>query len=474
MARIEPDDAGLSRRTVGGALDDRGLPHLFRYRPFEVDHRHGVVTVHPPFELAPATWYRIEIDGRATEWAFRTRPALPAVLDQLRVAADGTADFCTVQGAIDAAPTGLDRPVIITVAAGHYRELCFIAEHRPPMIIRGAGRGRTVISYANNNRLNGVASDSRCRLRRLGDRDLYNGWRANVGVDAADVSFEDLTMINTTGPGGSQAEAFRGNHERLLLNRVELIGHQDTVRVQGRAFLTECRISGTVDFVWGTGAVYHWRNEFRSRAAGYVFQVRNGADERGHVLRDCRFSREGAVVDRSVWIARTDTSAFPHSEVSLIDCTLDRHIAPSGYLITGDGPATAVRFAETGSRAPDGSRVDLSLRTAAMRRPDRRRTAADADPATVLDGWVPRTVNAGETAVEPGAQVVINWSAPPGHSPDDLIMIGEHGVSVESSATLGAVVVTAPRRPGRHPVSFRPVGGDSRSGATATIEVIDK
>ncbi|HEY9291513.1 MAG TPA: pectinesterase family protein [Microlunatus sp.] len=475
VVRIEPDGSGLARRTVGGALDDRGLPHLFRYRPFEADSTGDLLTVHPPFPLRASTRYRIEVPGLDRDWTFRTRDQLPPSAERLRVAADGSADFCTVQGAIDAAPTNPSGPVIISVAQGHYREICYITEDRPPMIIRGAGRGRTVISSDNNNRLNGAPSHSRSRLRRLGDRDLYNGWRAGVSVDAPDVTFEDLTLINSTPAGGSQAEAYRGNHDRLLLNRVELFGHQDTLRMQGLGFLTDCLISGTVDFVWGAGSAFHWRNEYRSRGPGYVLQVRNGAGEHGHVLRECRFTAGHGVPDAAVQIARTDSTAFPHSEVILIDCTLDRHIDPQGYLITGDPSAESVRFGEHGSLTPDGTVHDLARRHPGLRRLDPDEAARLRDPAEILRGWVPRTVNAESERSDPGGQIVINWSAPPGHDRHDLVQLGDIAVPVESSATLGALEITAPRRPGRYPIAFRSADRPNPGAAAVTsmIEVVD-
>ena len=466
---IRADGDGLARRTVGGALDDRGLPHLFRYRPFEFSASGDGVTVHPPHPLAPGQWYRVEVDGLDQDWTFRTRAPLPRPQHTLRVATDGSAPFCTVQGAIDAA-AGETGPVIIEVAAGSYREICHLGDCLPPLIIRGAGRGRTVISYDNNNLLNGQPSHSRCRHRRLGDRDLYNGWRANIGVDAADIRFEDLSMINSTPLGGSQAEAFRGNHERLVLDRVEVHSFQDTMRLQGRVFLSHSLISGTVDFVWGAGAVYHWRNEYRSRAStpqreadgSFVLQVRNAAHERGHVLRQCRFTRESGVGDGSVRIARTDARAFPHSEVVLIDCEVDRHIDRSAFLITPE-PVGSVRFAATGTIDEHGHPVEFSTGPG-IRRATATEIDHDRDPAKVLDGWVPYTVNVPEVPVAAGEEFTVDWSAPPGHSAAASIDVAGRRIPVETDATLGTVSIRAPHQPGEHRITF----GD----ATATVEVL--
>ena len=57
-----------------------------------------------------------------TAWRFTTKPAAPtAAAKRLTVAADGTGDFCTVQGALDAIPEGNTAPVTLFVRRGTYR-----------------------------------------------------------------------------------------------------------------------------------------------------------------------------------------------------------------------------------------------------------------------------------------------------------------------------------------------------------------
>lgn len=482
---LDTGDDGDSLRTIGDARDDRGLLHRFRYRAITPVERTGDCPggyqIRPPRTLRPATDYRVEVDGLSSGWHFRTRAPLSSSARALRVAADGRGDFCTVQAAIDAARVAADRggsasvpgrsPILIDVAAGNYREICFVTEDCPPMIIRGAGQGRTVLGYDNNDRRNGRPSDSRCRNRLLGDRDLYNGWRANVGVDAADVRFEDLTLINTTPVDGSQAEAFRGNQRRLVLDRVELLGHQDTLRIQGQAFLSHCRVAGTVDFVWGAGAVVHWRSEFRSRGAGYVFQVRNDADHRGHLLLDCHFTAEPDVDDHSVHIVRTDTTAFPYSELIMIGCRLGRHLHPDGGLISPDAAAETVRFAEHGSVEPSDRCQPVRLST--FRRLTPAEAAREADPADFLGGWVPYTINPETPQVPAGGAVAVHWSAPPDHDHHDRISIAGRSVEIDSRSTLGRSEIIAPTRPGTYRLEYRP-RGRRHPAATAPLEVVHR
>lgn len=89
----------------------------------------------------------------ASTWRFSTRSAAPtAGKSELVVAADGSGDFCTVQGAIDAVPAGNTAPVTVSVRNGTYREIVLVnAKHA--VKLRGSDRKQAVIAYPNNDRL---------------------------------------------------------------------------------------------------------------------------------------------------------------------------------------------------------------------------------------------------------------------------------------------------------------------------------
>src|SRR5690348_10290099 len=56
----------------------------------------------------------------------------------LRVAADGTAEYRTLQAAIDAVPAGNPGPVTILVAKGTYREVVSVPAGKPHIRVLGA------------------------------------------------------------------------------------------------------------------------------------------------------------------------------------------------------------------------------------------------------------------------------------------------------------------------------------------------
>ena len=62
----------------------------------------------------------------------------------------------------------------------------------------------------------------------------------------------DLTIRNTAGPAAHQAVALRVDSDRSAFFRVAVEGHQDTLYAHLlRQFYRDCRVSSTVDFVFG-------------------------------------------------------------------------------------------------------------------------------------------------------------------------------------------------------------------------------
>ncbi|GAB2964477.1 hypothetical protein GCM10023080_027020 [Streptomyces pseudoechinosporeus] len=404
---VDLADPGTYQRSIGGALTDYGEVHRWFYEPVVIDG--ASVSVHLHYVLDAGREYYVTVDdgffrGRPgiedrETWRFRTRSNPAPDSGELTVDQAGNGDFCTVQGAVDFVPADNTRPVRIDVAPGTYREIVYVPQNKPHLTVRGSGPGRTVIGYPNNSVLNGDAAmsdvparQSYCPRRVLPQPDRFNCWRAAFGVDADDFRLTDATVHNMTPDGGSQAEAFRGNGDRIVLERTRILSYQDSLRLQGRAFVTDSYVEGDVDFVWGTGGVYMQNSELKSLDTGYLTQIRNAADGPGNVFVNTRLTRAGSVPDGSVLLGRID-SRFPGSQVVFLDSVMDAHIAPVGWGLTGFDctQAAALRFWEYGSTARDGTPADTSGRLACSRQLDAEQAAKWRDPAVLLDGWEPRT-----------------------------------------------------------------------------------
>jgi pectin methylesterase-like acyl-CoA thioesterase len=376
-----------------------GNPAPFRYYPLVASGR--VVTFFPRAGvLKPGRTYRLRISpgsiltaagvsfagfAAGAEPRFTVRASGPAAdASTLVVAADGSGDFCTVQGAVDFVPLGNTRPRLIAIRPGVYPEMVYIGSRRPFLTLRGADRDGCVIAFPNNNNFNAGNN------------------RAMVAIDANDVSLESLTLHNTTPRGGSQAEALRGNGRRVMLDRVTLRSFQDTLLWNGALFVTDSLIEGDVDFMWGGGAGLFQRCEIRSVSAGYLAQVRNAEAGRGNVYVDCRLTAAPGVTN--VYLARIDprtgvANTWPYSEVVFLGCAMGPHIRPEGWLLNNAAAAPDVRFWEAGSTDLEGNPLDVSRRLADSRRIDAATAARYRDPEFVL-GWSPPAPRAGAPGAE--------------------------------------------------------------------------
>ncbi|GAA1550746.1 hypothetical protein GCM10009789_00640 [Kribbella sancticallisti] len=404
---IDLADAATFQRYVGGARSDFGELHRWTYQPVVVDGR--TVSVHPHQRLAAGQVYYVTVDpgffaghpgiSSPAGWMFRTRHDPAAGSSRLTVDGRGDADFCTVQGAIDFVAEGNDKEVRIDVAPGRYRELVYVPQTKPHVTIVGAGAGRTEIGYPNNNLLNGdyamanvPVEQAYCPRRVLAQPDRFNCWRAAFGVDADDFSMADVTVRNLTPYRGSQAEAFRGNGERIVLARVRILGYQDSLRLQGKGFVTDSYVEGDVDFIWGTGGVFVQDSELKALHAGYYNQVRNSDNGPGNIFVRVRLTRGPDAPDDSVFLGRVELSRFPTSQVVFLDSAMDSHVKTTGFQVTSPNDCAAagqLRFWEYGSTDLSGRPIDTSARLACSRQLTAAEAAALRDPTTVFGGWQP-------------------------------------------------------------------------------------
>ena len=146
-------------------------------------------------------------------WRFTTKPGGPAIPNSVVVASDGSGDFCTVQGAVDFVPlnNGVNR--LVNIRDGTYTELVN-TRTKSNITFRGQSRAGTIVQYRNNDSQNPGTH-----------------FRMSFKVFGNDIAIENLTLMNTTPQGGSQAEALmiENDVKRFILNNAEVDSRQDTI-----------------------------------------------------------------------------------------------------------------------------------------------------------------------------------------------------------------------------------------------------
>ncbi len=329
--------------------------------------------------------------------------------------AAGVRRYATLAAAIEAAPErGAGRPWRILVGTATLTERLVVA--RPDIHLIGQSAETSILTAS------AAAGDPGLDGKPLGTFGC-----ATLIVRAPGFSARRLTIANgfdypaalngaryeRTGPNGAQAVALMLDKgaDRSLFEQVSVVGHQDTLFVdQGRSLFRDCRVSGSVDFIFGGGQALFERCRIVSRARpglqrnqGFVTAPSTPRSRRfGLVFTDCALTREPGVPPASVVLGRPwrPGRAFADGHygdpealgaAAFIRCAMDDHISADGWDEMGyqarDGsraflePGEA-RFAEFASTGPG----------AFHNRRRRWMTLSEAKrftPEAVLDGWKP-------------------------------------------------------------------------------------
>ena len=375
-----PDDYQLN--IIGGFTD------AFHFYPIIVRGNKATIYLHNNV-LEYGKEYRIAIESEVFEnfegisdWTFTTKASAPNGR-RLSVNADGTGDFCTVQGALDAIPDFSATPYIINIAEGDYEELVY-TRNKSNLRIKGAGMGKTRVHYANCE----VFNPHPLNLKTNEYPGTFPSRRAAFMLDnCQDIIMEDL-CVETTMRG--QAEGLLVNGERIALRKVHIIGSGDAMQGNGTIYMEQCEMDGGGDSFLGRGSIFLYRCNLRNDGGPFTW-VRNTEGHHGDVFVECTFSTTNG---RKVDFGRSPTNkgkTYPHAEQVMINCKTAETI-PEGWSAIGE-PTTF--FAEYNTRdLKSGIPVDTSRRNKFAHqldgKKDRKLIKQYATPSFVLGGWKPK------------------------------------------------------------------------------------
>lgn len=349
--------------------------------------------------------------------SFNTALAAPdydALVDPGSPITDGV--YHTVSEALARAPANADRPHIIYIRDGRYREKLTVT--KPHINLLGESRDGVVLSY-----------DAYAGQKIPGSGETWGTFRsATLSVLAPDFRAADLTVENgfdflrndaldkraTEKVGGTQAVALaiNGRADRSMLHHVKLSGYQDTLYVNsGRSYFLDSVIEGNVDFIFGAGTALFEDSDIVNRVrardvetTGYVTAPStNTGNEYGLVFIDCRLLKEDGVPAGSVPLGRPwhPTTTFADGRYAdpdaigasvFINTWMDDHIAGEGWAsmrgTSRDGSKSTVfkpedsRFFEYGNTGP-GAVINSE------RRQLKPEEAARYTRENILEGWMP-------------------------------------------------------------------------------------
>ncbi|KAB5582837.1 pectinesterase [Coniochaeta sp. 2T2.1] len=312
-------------------------------------------------------------------WTFSTKSHGPAPgITQVVVAADGSTDFNTVQGALDWAPINPSTWTTILIKDGDYEELVYF-QYKTKVLIRGQSTNGTRLGYPNNSAFNPPNRQGPSRRPAFS----FKG-----------VSDVQLSSFSITNYYRGQAESLLTDGMRVVVDNMRLNGSGDAMTTYGTAYVRDATLYGDGDTILGYGSVF-WENCTVSTGSamswtrtvqgirGNVFVNstvigRSGNDTFGRLL-----SNVGGVLP---W--------WPYSEIVMIN-TMTQGIAPVGWgpVQGAPYPDQHLHLWEYNTMGLDGKPVDYSQRlniSEQLTAPANASViAAYSDPAFVLGGWTP-------------------------------------------------------------------------------------
>ncbi|PPS06288.1 hypothetical protein GOBAR_AA14353 [Gossypium barbadense] len=183
------------------------------------------------------------------------------------VALDGTGTFTNIMDAVAAAPDYSMKRYVIYIKKGLYKENVEIKKKKWNLMMVGDGINGTIIS-GNRSFVDGWTT-----FRSATFRDRWPGQRnyilitlkinnsihiIKLGETVSGRGFiaRDITFENTAGPQKHQAVALRSDSDLSVFFRCAIKGYQDSLYTHTmRQFFRECKITGTVDFIFGDASV---------------------------------------------------------------------------------------------------------------------------------------------------------------------------------------------------------------------------
>ncbi len=346
LSQNAPNNAQL--RTIGGGTY-YAYPVIIRSNIAIIYPRSGVLTSNSTYYVLMDTGFFKDMQGASivgvtdpNTWRFTTKVALPDpfTTTNITVAADGSGDFATIQGAIDWIPVGAGLPYTVLIKRGVYEEINRIPSGKNNITFIGEGWRETVITYANNNSFQLQNASTSTRVM------FYIGGN--------DIVFKNITFTNSTPQGGSQAEAVRVQGSRILFDNCNLCSYQDTILINTAAasagYFNKCLIQGDVDFIWGSGIGYFKDCEVRAmrrpnNASGVYTQARTDSSTYGFIFVDCWVTASAPGMTN--WsLGRDAGNSYPYGNVAWINCRMDSHISAAGWTDGGLTDKTTLRFWE--------------------------------------------------------------------------------------------------------------------------------
>ncbi|XP_019158574.1 PREDICTED: probable pectinesterase/pectinesterase inhibitor 58 [Ipomoea nil] len=269
----------------------------------------------------------------------------------LVVAKDGSGKYMSINEALEDIPRNKNKTFVLYIKEGVYEEKVVFFRNMTHLMIMGDGPTKTKIT-GSKNYIDGVSTFHTATVAALGDFFM-----------ARDIGFE-----NSAGPEKHQAVALRVGADKSIFYNCQMDGYQDTLYTHTyRQFYRNCIISGTIDFIFGNGAVVLQTCTFVVRKPmenqQCIVTAQGRIDPRqptGLVLQNCSF-----VADPEYYPVRSKLKSYlgrpwkEYSRTIIMESFIDDLIQKEGWLLwNGDFALDTLFYTEYNNRGSSSSKEE--------------------------------------------------------------------------------------------------------------------
>ncbi|GAA0171833.1 esterase [Lithospermum erythrorhizon] len=302
----------------------------------------------------------------------------------LVIAKDGSGNYLTINEALKDIPNNNNKTFVIYIKEGVYVEKVTFNSTWTNLMVVGDGPTKTRIT-GSLNFYDGTPTYHTATVAALGDFFI-----------AKDIGFE-----NSAGAIKHQAVALRVGADKSIFFNCHMDGYQDTLYAHTyRQYYRDCKISGTIDFIFGDSAalfqncILEVRQPLPNQQCIVTAQGRKDPRQpTGLTLQNCSF-----VADPAFYPVRANTRSYlgrpwkEYSRTIIMESFLDDLIHPEGWLAwNGTFGLETLFYSEFNNRGP-GSPKDRRLKwTGVKELPADRVQRFTGNPFFLGDSWIPQT-----------------------------------------------------------------------------------
>ncbi len=290
------------------------------------------------------------------------------------VDASGKSQFKSVQAALNAIPSGNNKPYRIFIKNGFYKEVITVDASKSGISLIGESKDKTILSFDNH------------AGTKMPNGDTLNTWTcASFFIYGNDFHAEQITFQNNAGFTAGQAVALRIEGNRASFNNCRMIGNQDVLFLSGsgvKQYFENCYIEGSTDFIFGASTAVFNNCSIHSKKNSHVTAAStNSIIPFGFVFYNCKLTADSSI--NKVSLGRPWS---PTASVTYISCWLGKHIVPEGWN-NWKNPSNEMtaRYAEYNSTGPGANKSERAKWTAQLTEKEARQLTIKK----ILGNWEP-------------------------------------------------------------------------------------